>query len=99
MHLVHPARRIGAHQPPDRALAFVATGEMLRLLLRGQWTDRHRPQEQKTHAPILAESYAVWLAVMMLFNPPRTAKSPTTVIARGRHAATRSSRMRFTARS
>ncbi len=38
-------------------------------------------------------------AVMTLLMPPRTAKSPTTCIHCGWQAATRSSRMRFTARS
>jgi len=41
----------------------------------------------------------VKLAVMMLLSPPRTLKSPTTVMWCGLHAATRSSRMWFTARS
>jgi hypothetical protein len=39
------------------------------------------------------------LAVITLLIPPRILKSPTTVIVFGVHAATRSSMMRFTARS
>ena len=63
----------------------VARGERVEVELR---LDRHRVRRVMVHGRSC-------VAVTRVVMPPRTEKSPTTVIRRGAHAATRSSRMRL----
>ena len=77
----------------DGKLAYVATVGVQDLATRAPMTERTLFRIYSMTKPVTA------VAVMMLFKPPRTLKSPTTVIDFGVHAATRSSKIRFTTRS
>ncbi len=83
---------------PATALSLVQSWRVLHLDARlANWERAQAHRREATDED--RRDYAPCRAVITLLIPPRTLKSPTTVIRRGAHAATRSSRIRFTTRS
>src|SRR5581483_5873997 len=79
-----PGKRAG-EQTSNQAAPFAPSAHSLRTLYT-QRAARHEKIPGRVQAP-------PWLAVTVVWMPPRTLKSPITVILRGRQACTRSSRI------